>query len=109
MFIPMNCVTDQWVYKINNHRFRYLPRRKEGIVEYDYAKNQALPDHFPHRLDGSPPKLWVAWIYRPNLSGEVKWIKNDVEFLFGKDWKVRLNIHINLTCAGAIFAFKREI
>lgn len=77
---------------INNHRFRYLPRRKDGVIEYDYAGNKALPDQFPERIDGPPPKLWVAWIYRPNLSGEAKWIKRDVEFLFGKSWQVRMNI-----------------
>lgn len=59
-------------------------------MEFDYAKHNALPDHFPDRLEGAPPKLWVGWLYRPNLKGELKWIRRDVEFLFGKDWQVRL-------------------
>lgn len=44
--------------------YRNLPRPKYGAVDYDPEEMNATPETFEHRLEGQPPKLWVAWVFR---------------------------------------------
>ncbi|VDD93660.1 unnamed protein product [Enterobius vermicularis] len=78
---------EQWVWKKQGHNYKYLPRRHDGIKKYDFVAENAGPDNFPERLDGNPPKLWLAWLYR-DLRGEPKWVGEKVRNLFGEDFKV---------------------
>lgn len=62
--------------------WRHLPRRIEGVREYDFEKNQAMPRDFPDKLQEEPSKLLLVWLYR-GLSGEPKWTKEKVKKLLG--------------------------
>ncbi|VDN54934.1 unnamed protein product, partial [Dracunculus medinensis] len=74
-----------WVYK-KTHSYKYLPRRQDGPKEFDYTSNQVDPENFPEKMEGEPPKLWLAWIYR-SASGEPHWTKKWLEKLFGKNFQ----------------------
>ncbi|KRX76815.1 DNA polymerase lambda [Trichinella sp. T6] len=77
------------------HRYRYLPRPVTGVHEFDYESMEATPDHFPDKLE-IRPKLWVAWLYR-KPSNEPRWIKKDIELLFGvKPKLLEMNIFKNM-------------
>ncbi|KRX98306.1 DNA polymerase lambda [Trichinella pseudospiralis] len=77
------------------HRYRYLPRPITGMHEFDYESMEATPDHFPDKLE-IRPKLWVAWLYR-QPSNEPRWIKRDIELLFGvKPKLLEMNIFKNM-------------
>lgn len=88
-------IRTRYVYKKYNRVFRYLPRRQDGYKEFDYEQHLAGPDHFAQPMDAEPPKLWLAWMYRPT-TGERTCIKNRyfprllsstfrLTALFGKD------------------------
>lgn len=77
-------IRNQWVYKKSGHWYRYLPRRNDISKEFDYDKQKAGPEHFPDRMKGKPPKLWLVWIYK-NYSADRACIKKKIEKLFGKD------------------------
>lgn len=79
-------IRNQWVYKRHNKVIRYLPRRNDGIKEYDFDAHAAGPENFPEKMEGSPPKLWLAWIYRRPI-GEPTWTKERLKKLFGDDLK----------------------
>ncbi|KRZ74138.1 39S ribosomal protein L30, mitochondrial [Trichinella papuae] len=77
------------------HKYRYLPRPITGVHEFDYESMEATPDHFPDKLE-IRPKLWVAWLYR-QPSNEPRWIKKDIELLFGvKPKLLEMNIFKNM-------------
>lgn len=46
-------------------------------------------------MEGEPPKLWLAWIYR-SASGEPHWTKKWLEKLFGKNFQVNLFCFYNI-------------
>ncbi|TKR68290.1 hypothetical protein L596_024291 [Steinernema carpocapsae] len=75
-----------WVYKPYGRWHRYLPRRHDGISEYEFKIERATAEEFPEKMDGEPPKLWLAWVYR-EMTGEPHWTRKRVTDLFGEDWK----------------------
>ncbi|CAD5222433.1 unnamed protein product [Bursaphelenchus xylophilus] len=75
-----------YVHKKYNRWWRYLPRRQDGKREYDFEKNEALPENFEEKMDGEPPKLWVAWLYR-SPQAEPKWTQARVKTLFGENFE----------------------
>lgn len=80
-------IRKQWVWKKQGHSYKYLPRRNDGLKEYDFIANESGPENFPEKLNCAPPKLWLGWLYRgPN--GEPKWTKKVVKNLFGEDYEV---------------------
>ncbi|MFH4980497.1 hypothetical protein AB6A40_007206 [Gnathostoma spinigerum] len=79
-------IRNQWVYKPLGRWHRYLPRRHDGIKEYDFEANEAGPEHFPEKMEGERPKLWLAWIYRKPV-GEPHWTKKRLADLFGEDYE----------------------
>ena len=91
--IDCNFFAECWVYKRRGENYRTLPRREDISQNkpYDYEKNLGTPDYFPEKLDGAPPKLWLAWIYKPHFRDERRWVKDDVKYLFGDDYKVSNN------------------
>jgi len=78
-----------WVYK-PWHEYKYLPRPKYGRMQYDYEEMEATPEKFPYKLDGQPPKLWVAWLYRMPKNVDAKMRQQIVE-LFGGDLVKQVN------------------
>ncbi|VDM38784.1 unnamed protein product [Toxocara canis] len=86
VIIDIFCISDRWVYKPHGRWYRYLPRRNEGVKEFNYESEDAGPDHFPEKMDGEPPKLWLAWIYR-NPTGEPHWTKTRLKKLFGENFE----------------------
>ncbi|KAF1763188.1 hypothetical protein GCK72_011454 [Caenorhabditis remanei] len=85
-------IRNRWVYRPDNKWTRYLPRRNDGIKEFDYEKGGATLRHYADEIseDARPKqasKLWMAWLYR-DLAGEPKWTKKHVENLFGADFKI---------------------
>uniref|UniRef100_A0A1I7UMC6 39S ribosomal protein L30, mitochondrial n=1 Tax=Caenorhabditis tropicalis TaxID=1561998 RepID=A0A1I7UMC6_9PELO len=86
------CTQNRWVYRTDNKWTRYLPRRNDGIKEFDYEENGASLRHYTQNIkeEARPKqasKLWMAWLYR-DLAGEPKWTRKHVENLFGADFKV---------------------
>ncbi|KAM3723519.1 39S ribosomal protein L30 [Dirofilaria immitis] len=77
-------IRNQWVYKKTGHWYRYLPRRNDVSKEFNYEKYMAGPEHFPEKMEGKPPKLWLVWIYR-NYWKDPLYIRKKIEKLFGKD------------------------
>uniref|UniRef100_A0A7E4US65 39S ribosomal protein L30, mitochondrial n=1 Tax=Panagrellus redivivus TaxID=6233 RepID=A0A7E4US65_PANRE len=77
-------IRNKYVFRPHNRWHRYLPRRNDGVKQYDYEENLATPSTFPDPAPGEPPKLWLAWLYRQPTS-EPRWIKESVERLFGKN------------------------
>ncbi|KAK6034872.1 hypothetical protein COOONC_27619 [Cooperia oncophora] len=87
-------IRTRWVYRPHGRWHRYLPRRNDGIKEFDYEKGGSLSEFKAELMSQSfeepkagPSKLWMAWLYR-DLSGEPKWTKARVSKLFGPDPKV---------------------
>lgn len=73
-----------WVWKPHYRWHVYLPRRNDGLREYDFEANNATPSSFPEPMPEEPPKLWLVWFYR-DLSGEPRWTKEHIRRLFGGD------------------------
>ncbi|WKY02670.1 hypothetical protein Q1695_016158 [Nippostrongylus brasiliensis] len=87
-------IRSRWVYRPHGRWHRYLPRRNDGVKEYDYSKGGSLAEFKDEFMREShdepkegPSKLWMAWLYR-DLSGEPHWTKSRVNKLFGVDFKV---------------------
>ena len=51
-----------WVHKKNNRWWRYLPRRDDRVLIYDYEAEENSLRSFPDKMPGVPPKLWLAWL-----------------------------------------------
>ncbi|KAI1722582.1 hypothetical protein Ddc_06748 [Ditylenchus destructor] len=51
------------VYKKYGRWWRYLPRRDDSRIKYDYDAPQNLPMAFEDPMPCEPPKLWVSWLY----------------------------------------------
>ncbi|CAJ0596806.1 unnamed protein product [Cylicocyclus nassatus] len=87
-------IRNRWVYRPHGRWHRYLPRRNDGVKEFDYEAGGSIAD-FKEELKSlgqelpqtPPPKLWMAWLYR-DLSGEPRWTKDRVKKLFGSDFEV---------------------
>jgi len=74
-----------WVHK-KWHKYVNLPRPKLGRVEpFDYEEMDATPERFEYKLDGEPPKLWVAWLFRSPYESPSE-VKTDLRRLFGEKW-----------------------
>lgn len=57
-------IRTRWVYRKNNRWWRYLPRRNDSSMKFDYEGEGSL-DEFTDKIDCSnPPKLWVAWLHK---------------------------------------------
>lgn len=53
-----------WVYRKNNSWYRYLPRRSDSRIKYDYDTAEGILSEFDDPMSAPAPKLWAAWIYR---------------------------------------------
>ncbi|VDL79174.1 unnamed protein product [Nippostrongylus brasiliensis] len=64
-------IRSRWVYRPHGRWHRYLPRRNDGVKEYDYSKGGSLAEFKDEFMREShdepkegPSKLWMAWLYR---------------------------------------------
>ncbi|EYC16450.1 hypothetical protein Y032_0033g2669 [Ancylostoma ceylanicum] len=87
-------IRNRWVYRPHGRWHRYLPRRVDGVKEFNYEAGGSLADFREEMMSQgheepktAPSKLWMAWLYR-DLSGEPHWTKKRVEKLFGSEFKV---------------------
>lgn len=71
-----------WVYRKNNRWYRYLPRRADGRINYDYNKMEGLYSEFEDPMLCDPSKLWAAWIHR-DINRIPKVSKDILKQLFG--------------------------
>lgn len=72
-----------WVYRKNNRWFRYLPRRSDAHINYDYDKTEGLYSDFEDPMPYEAPKLWAAWIQR-DLQRVPKVSRDILKQLFGE-------------------------
>lgn len=57
-------IRTRWIYRKNNRWWRYLPRRNDGSMKFDFEGEGSL-DLFTDKMHcQNPPKLWVAWLHK---------------------------------------------
>jgi len=79
----------RWVHK-PWHKYTTLPRPVYHRINYNEEEFEATPEHFEHKLEGRPPKLWVAWLFRyPGSAYSSQ--KADIQRLFGEDFNSNIN------------------
>ncbi|CAD5217667.1 unnamed protein product [Bursaphelenchus okinawaensis] len=77
-------IRTRYVYKKYDRWWRYLPRRIDTKKAFDYDTDSHLLANFEEKMEGEPPKLWAAWLYRP-ITKEGKSLKATLDRLFGKN------------------------
>lgn len=58
-------IRTRWVNRKNNRWWRYLPRRDDSSLKFNYDEGEGSLDAFTDKMPcANPPKLWVAWLHR---------------------------------------------